>query len=164
MLPLDKLALNTGQIDGVPENPRYITKKRYNLLKDSIKRHPEMMGYRELWVFPFKEEYVIIGGNMRYQALRELGYTHAPCKVLPEDTSAEELRHFILLDNAEFGENNTDILTGSFTDEELEMAGIAIVLDIDEDEDEDEDEGEKVSKKCQKCEYYQRCMEEDNYG
>lgn len=129
MLPLNELELNTGQIPDVPENPRFIRDDRYKKLKESITRHPEMMGYREIWVFPFEGKNVIIGGNQRYRALKELKYTHAPCKVLPPDTSAEDLRHYILLDNAEFGEDDTDILANQFEVEDLELAGLQFDFD-----------------------------------
>lgn len=68
------LALNNGQIDGLPKNPRFIKDYRFEALKKSIEDAPEMLSLRELIVFPHQDKFIIIGGNMRYRACKELGY------------------------------------------------------------------------------------------
>lgn len=63
-----------------------------------------MLSLRELLVYPSGNKYVIIGGNMRYRAMKQLGYTECPVKVIPEDTPADRLRAYMLRDNTHFGE------------------------------------------------------------
>lgn len=86
-IPLSKLHLNTGQIKDVPKNPRFIKDERYEALKKSIKDDPEMLQLRELVAYDNNGELVVILGNMRYRAMKELGYKDAPVKVLPAETS-----------------------------------------------------------------------------
>ena len=44
------------------------------------------------------------GGNMRYRAMKELGIKEAPCKVIPQDTTIEQLQAYTLKDNSGYGE------------------------------------------------------------
>lgn len=106
-IPLDRLDPNDGQLKerGLPENPRDIRDERYEQLKGNIARYPEFLRQNSLIVYPYqKDRYLIIGGNMRYLALRELGYEKAPCSILPVDTSMERLKAFVILDNSSFGQ------------------------------------------------------------
>jgi hypothetical protein len=69
-IKITNLHTNTGQIPGVPANPRFIKDEPYEKLKKSIQDDPEMLDLRELIVYPYpgkKGHYVIIGGNMRYR-------------------------------------------------------------------------------------------------
>lgn len=80
-IPLSKLHLNTGQIKDVPKNPRFIKDERFAALKKSIEDDPEMLSLRELVAYDNNGELVVILGNMRYRAMKELGYKDAPVKV-----------------------------------------------------------------------------------
>ena len=102
-LPLSKLLLNTGQLPGVPKNPRFIKDDRYAKLLQSIKDDPEMLDLRELIAVAHNGKYVVIAGNMRLRALRELGFSETPVKVLPADTDAKKLRAYATKDNVPFG-------------------------------------------------------------
>ena len=123
-IPIKELVVNTGQIDGVPKNPRFIKDDRYKKLVKSLQDDPEMLELRELIVYPFKGVYVIIGGNMRYRAMKELKYTEAPCKVLKKDTPPEKLRAYIIKDNVAFGSDDYDALGNEWDMEELEEWGM----------------------------------------
>lgn len=110
-IKISDLVLNTGQIDGLPKNPRFIRNERFELLKKSITDAPEMLDYRRLAVYPFIGKYVILCGNMRYRACKELGYKEMPCYVLPTETPAKVLREWVVKDNVAFGEIDTELLT-----------------------------------------------------
>ena len=92
IIKLSKLVENRGQIEGLPANPRFIKDDKYAKLKKSIEDDPEMLELRELLVYPLGNKFVVIGGNMRLKALRELGATECPCKVIPAETPVEKLR------------------------------------------------------------------------
>lgn len=110
-IKITDLVLNTGQIDGLPKNPRFIRNERFESLKKSIKDAPEMLDYRRLAVYPFNGKYVILCGNMRFRACKELGYKEMPCYVLPTETPAKVLREWVVKDNVAFGEIDTELLT-----------------------------------------------------
>lgn len=121
---LSKLHLNTGQIPGVPKNPRYIKDERFEALKKSIQDDPEMLELREIIAYDNNGELVIVGGNMRYRAMKELGFKDAPVKVLPQETAAEKIRAFIVKDNVAFGSNDWDILGNEWEVDELMDFGL----------------------------------------
>lgn len=75
---LDLLEPNEGQLEGLPSNPRKISESKMELLKANIAQYPEMLSMRGLMVYPLDNgHYIIIGGNMRYRAMIELGYCTA---------------------------------------------------------------------------------------
>jgi hypothetical protein len=118
-IKISDLRLNTGQIKDVPKNPRFIKGERFEKLKKSIQDFPEMLEYREIVVYDNQGEYVIIGGNMRFRACKELGYKELPCKIFPVETEAKRLREFVIKDNIAFGLNDSDILANEWEMEEL---------------------------------------------
>lgn len=71
-IKISLLEPNTGQIPGLPENPRYIKDENFQKLVNSIIADPEMLEHRGQMVYPFNKKYVIIGGNMRLQAIQEV--------------------------------------------------------------------------------------------
>ena len=121
---LSELHLNTGQIKDVPKNPRFIKDERYEALKKSIEDDPEMLQLRELVAYDNNGELVVILGNMRYRAMKELGYKDAPVKVLPAETDAKKLRAYIQKDNIAFGQNDWDLLGNEWDVEELQDFGL----------------------------------------
>lgn len=142
-IPLSKLHLNTGQIKDVPKNPRFIKDERFAALKKSIEDDPEMLNLRELVAYDNNGELVVILGNMRYRAMKELGYKDAPVKVLPAETDAKKLRAYIQKDNIAFGQNDWDLLGNEWDIEELQDFGLECdFLTDNEDMTDNEDEGE----------------------
>lgn len=141
-IPLSKLHLNTGQIKDVPKNPRFIKDERFAALKKSIEDDPEMLNLRELVAYDNNGELVVILGNMRYRAMKELGYKDAPVKVLPAETDAKKLRAYIQKDNIAFGQNDWDLLGNEWDVEELQDFGLECdFLTDNEDMTGNEDEG-----------------------
>lgn len=114
MLKLSKLEANNGQIDGLPKNPRIIKDEKFKKLVKSIEDNPEMTSLREILVYPHNGKYVVIGGNMRLKAMKELGYKEAPCKVIPEGTTVEQLKAYTIKDNSGFGEWDFDMLSSDW--------------------------------------------------
>lgn len=138
-IKLSDLHLNTGQIKDVPKNPRFIKDERYEALKKSIEDDPEMLQLRELVAYDNNGELVVILGNMRYRAMKELGYKDAPVKVLPPKTDAKKLRAYIQKDNIAFGQNDWDLLGNEWDIEELQDFGLECdFLEKEDDIDLDE--------------------------
>lgn len=156
-IKLSDLHLNTGQIKDVPKNPRFIKDERYEALKKSIEDDPEMLQLRELVAYDNNGELVVILGNMRYRAMKELGYKDAPVKVLQAETDAKKLRAYIQKDNIAFGQNDWDLLGNEWDVEELQDFGLECefleneddidldeMFDKEEEKEKDEDTEEKT--------------------
>ena len=138
-IKISKLLLNDGQLPDIPKNPRFIRDEAFEQLKQSIKDYPDMLAMRELVVVPYNDKYVVLGGNMRLRACRELGYKSLPCKVYPADTDAKVLRHFVLVDNKAYGEDDWDALANEWDEAELAEWGIVNI-------EKAEDEAKKLNK------------------
>lgn len=110
VIPVSQLQENTGQIEGLPKNPRFIKDERYHKLRASIIEDPEMLELRELIVTPCNGKYVILGGNMRYRVMLELEHKQAPCKVVPEDAPLKKKQAYVIKDNVSFGDMDWDNL------------------------------------------------------
>lgn len=141
IIPLSQLEPNKGQIIGVPANPRKIDKMKFAKLKQSIIDDPEMLSLRELLVYKHGDKFVIIGGNMRYRSLKELGYTESVCKIIPAGASQQKLRAAAIKDNNNYGEWDYDELANSWKVEELDRWGIDLPpIDGEVKEDEAEED------------------------
>ena len=128
---------NEGQIPGVKKNPREMTEMEFKKLKQSLKKRPEYTAISELRLFPFQGRYITIGGNMRLQAMKDLGWTKAIGKVLPEDTPKEKLNEWILLDNANYGRWDFEELANNWDEDLLTEMNIDIP-DLPDPEEEEE--------------------------
>lgn len=155
-IKISQLQCNTGQIDGLPRNPRTIKDARFEALKKSIQDAPEMLNLRELLVFPHNDKFVIIGGNMRLKACKELGFKELPCKVLDENTPVEKLREYAIKDNIGFGDDDWDALGQDWDFAELEGWGMEMPENWESEnnteltEIEEVDVPENVETRCQK--------------
>lgn len=109
-IPISEIRHNTGQIPGVPKNPRLIKDAKYRTLIRSIQDEPEMLNLREIIVYPHESTYVAIAGNMRLTACQELKYKDVSCKILPADTPPEKLKAYIIKDNIPYGEFDFELL------------------------------------------------------
>ena len=119
MIKLSKLKKN-------PENPRMIIDERFDKLKANIEKYPKFLEARPIVIKSFQEP-IVLGGNMRLRALRELGYKEIPSSWVKEakDYTQDEINAFIILDNVGFGEWDIDKLEG-WSQEELESWGLIL--------------------------------------
>jgi hypothetical protein len=144
-LNVKSLLPNTGQIEGIPANPRFIKDKKFDFLLKSLIDDPEMLEVRELIVYPYEDKYIIIGGNMRYQALLKLKYKEVLCKIIT-DCDFEKLKRIALKDNSAYGNWDWDILLNDFDLDipELEVCGIDIPADLMEFDEVDDPAKDEV--------------------
>lgn len=123
LVKLDVIDFNTGQIPGVPSNPRD-PEVEYFKLKDSLTKDAAFTTINELVLYPFNGRYVAISGNMRVRAAKELGWKEISAKILPADTKPEALTRYILLGNAEFGKWDTAQLAEKWAAVDLEALNV----------------------------------------
>lgn len=111
-----------------PENPRVIKDAKFKKLCQSIKSFPKMLELRPIIV---DDSGMILGGNMRYQALKYLNYDDIPDKwvKLASDLSEDEKKQFIVKDNVEFGEWDFDVLSGIYDKNNLSEWGVDIAIE-----------------------------------
>lgn len=125
-IDIKKIHQNKGQIEGLPANPRKISKEHLHKLVESIKENPEMMGLREILVVedPNKaDNYIVIGGNMRLTALKKLDYKTAPVKII-KDATIEQLKAYIIKDNVSGGEWDEELLKQDWDIDQLNDWGL----------------------------------------
>jgi len=123
-IKISLLTENVGQVEGLPRNPRWIKDERYKALKKSIEDAPEFLDARMLLVYPHEGKYVVIAGNMRLKACKELGFKELPCYVFNNDTPVEKLREYAIKDNVEFGNIDWDCLANEWDTKELQDWGM----------------------------------------
>jgi len=106
-------------------NPRFIKDERFKKLCQSVKDFSKMM---ELRPIVCNKDGLIIGGNMRYRALKELGYKEVPdswVKITDKLTEEEEKR-FIIEDNLNFGDWDLETLANEWDAELLNDWGMEV--------------------------------------
>ena len=137
-LPISKLRNNSGQVDGVPANPRSIDKADYAKLLKSIQEDPEYLEHEMPHVIKHDDVYVVLNGNQRLRALKELGYKEVPVTIYPEDTSPEVIKARIIKSNHGYGKDDMDMLANDGWDMEdlgewgLELGDWAKELETDD--------------------------------
>lgn len=133
MIKLSKIKPN-------PNNPRIIKDDKFEKLKKSIKDFPKMMELRPMVI---NSDNIVLGGNMRLKALKELGYKEVPKEWVKraEDLTEDEQRQFIIKDNVGFGEHDWEMLQAEWDLSELEDWGLDVpdwgedeVLEAEEDD------------------------------
>ena len=107
------------------DNPRTITEKDMARLVKSLREFPEMMQLREVVC---DENMTILGGNMRFRALEQIGEKDCVAKIVIGLTD-EQKRRFVISDNGFFGEWNFDILANLFSDLPLTDFGVDLPID-----------------------------------
>jgi len=74
------------------------------------------------------ENNILLGGNMRYKALKELGYKEVPDSWVKQvlDLTEEEKKEFIIKDNVGFGAWDWDALANEWDTDDLEAWGLEV--------------------------------------
>lgn len=106
------IKVNIDELKETPNNPRQITKKDFDALKQSLVDDPEFLEAREIVV---DENMVILGGNQRLKALKALGKTEIEVKQVT-GWSDEKKRRFVIKDNIQNGDWDFDILANHWDD------------------------------------------------
>jgi hypothetical protein len=122
-----------NQIKPNPKNPRTIKDERFEKLKKSIKDFPDMLNKRPLVCFTDTDgKFVVLGGNMRLKAAKDLGLKELPI-ILADEWTEEQKAEFLIKDNVGFGEWDWNELNNDWDTEQLEGWGLEIP-DLDKEE------------------------------
>ena len=132
-MKVEKIQIN--KLKPATYNPRQISKKQYNDLKDSIVK------FSMVDPIIINKDLTVIGGHQRLKVCKELKYKDIDCVVL--DLTKEEERELNIRLNKSGGEFDLDILANEFEIEELKDWGfkeIELGLNIDKIDIEEEPE------------------------
>jgi DNA modification methylase len=119
-----------------PTNPRLIKEERFKALVRSLEHLPDFSAVNAL---KLDENNQIVGGNMRYKAMKHLGWKWATVQVYDREYHAQTIsflelgksyedviREMIIKDNRSFGEDDFDILANEWDAEELNEWGLDV--------------------------------------
>jgi ParB-like chromosome segregation protein Spo0J len=132
-MKVEKIQIN--KLKPATYNPRQISKKQYNDLKDSIVK----FGLVDPIIL--NKDFTVIGGHQRLKVCKQLKYKDIDCVVL--DLTKEDERELNIRLNKSGGEFDLDILANEFEIEELKDWGfkeIELGLNIDKIDIEEEPE------------------------
>ena len=122
-----KAKIQKVSISSVKENdanPRFINKHKFKKLVASVKEFPEMLSLRPIVV---DKDNIILGGNMRYKACKEIGLKEVYI-IQADDLTDKQAQEFIIKDNVGFGEWDWDILANSWDVQEIENWGLSLPI------------------------------------
>ena len=128
-IALTELDFNTGQIPGLPSNPREWTDLEIKRLAKSMKNTPELVEARGCIVVPYEGRYVVLGGNLRLAAAKYLKWPDIMCAILPEGTKVGKLKEIVLKDNSSFGSWDLSMLRADWSDVDFGDWGIEVNWD-----------------------------------
>jgi len=111
-----------SEIKTNPKNPRLIKDEKFKKLVKSIIEFPQMLELRPIVV---DENNIILGGNMRFKALKEAGYSEISI-VRANDLTEQQKDEFIVKDNVGFGEWDWDSLANEWDTDKLDDWGLNI--------------------------------------
>lgn len=142
------MKLQADQIKPNPDNPRFIKDDNFKKLVQSLKDFPEMAEVREVVV---NKDYVILGGNMRFKAMQEAGWTEIPVKVV--DWTEDKQREFVIKDNVSGGDWDWDVLANEWDAQQLNDWGLDLpeIPDLQPDSEEQSPLDEKKKITCPEC-------------
>lgn len=105
-------------------NPRKISAAEKAKLAKSIAEFPKMLTLRPIVYDPVTME--VLGGNQRLTELIEAGYKEAPDGWFKSaaDLTEEEKRRFVVQDNVQAGDWDTELLLADYEVAELEEWGL----------------------------------------
>jgi ParB-like chromosome segregation protein Spo0J len=174
---MKQTTLKVSEIKNNPNNPRLIKDDKFKKLVQSLKDFPIMA--KKLRKIVVDENNIILGGNMRFRAIKEAGIKEVHVEYFTREdaeennrlakeldpayvdkTYEEQCREFIIKDNVSGGEWDMDILANEWDTEELEEWGVEIIKTNFDDIDSffEDNEGEAGDKKhkqttCPECGY-----------
>ena len=125
-IAIDRIQLNTGQLDWLPRNPRTWTQEDIDRTAASIEEDPDFLEERPILVVPFGKEFVAFGGNLRHEGCVAVKKPTAPSVIYyPEtDEDRETIKRRAMKDNGSFGAWDFDALANEWDDMPLVDFGV----------------------------------------
>jgi hypothetical protein len=120
------ITVKISEVKPNPKNPRIIKDDKFRKLVKSIQEFPDMLNKRPLIVFTDTDgKFVVLGGNMRLKACKEIGLKEIPV-ILADEWTEEQKAEFLIKDNVGFGEWDWDQLANEWDAEKLDEWGLNV--------------------------------------
>lgn len=132
-----------NELKKLENNPRYIKGEDMEKLKKSIKDNPDYFEARPLILSNRTGELVILGGNQRWEAARQIGLEQVPTHLI-EDLTEDREREIIIRDNVANGDWDYDALANEWDEDLLDDWGVHLPKD-DADPDDQPDPSKKLT-------------------
>lgn len=116
---------SVDELNLLENNPRTIKKADFEKLKESIEKNKEFFEARPLILSNRTGKLVVLGGNQRLRASRELGLKEVPT-VLLEGLTEQQEREIVIRDNVSNGDWDMDILANEWEVEDLKDWGVSV--------------------------------------
>lgn len=146
-IALSKLVLNTGQIPGLPANPRTWTADDVDSIGRSLVQTPELFEARPIIAVPYEGKLVILAGSLRFCGAKKAKMNKVPVYVLPEDMTPDKMQEIVIKDNGSFGSWDFDALANEWDDNPLTEWGVP-AWDTEAAEKEEKQQDNKSDKQC----------------
>ena len=114
-----------SELEKLPGNPRYIKEDDMAKLVESIQRLPMYFEAHPIVLSDRTGKWVIIDGNQRMEAAKQLGWDEVPT-ILLHGLSEELEKEIIIRANVTNGKWDWDILANDYEIEELEDWGVNV--------------------------------------
>lgn len=108
-----------------PANPRIIKDDAFRRLVKSLQDCPDLFNARPLLCSDRTGELIVLGGNMRLRAAKELKYKEVPVIVMSGLTEEQE-QEIAIKDNGSFGEWDFDMLANEWSHLPLREWGVEV--------------------------------------
>lgn len=140
------LVVAIGDVQLSEENPRKISRRDFEKLKQSLIDFPEMKKLREIIV---DENLKVLAGHQRLLALQDLDYEDVEVKQVFGLTKKQK-REFMIKDNVSSGKWDADVLANLWDIEEVKSFGIdPFKLPSDSEDDKKQYKNHEVT--CPHC-------------
>lgn len=124
-VPIKSVKLN-------PANPRTIKDDSFKRLVKSLEECPDLFKARPLLCSKRTGKLIVIGGNMRLRAAKELKYAEVPI-IIMEGITEDQEKEVAIKDNGAFGEWDYEALANEWSHLPLKEWGVTIRDDWDID-------------------------------
>ena len=119
---MEVLKVKISDVKTNPKNPRLIKDEKFKKLVKSIIEFPQMLELRPIVV---DENNIVLGGNMRLKACKEVGLKEVFI-VRANDLTEQQKDEFIVKDNVGFGEWDWDVLANEWDADKLTDWGLSL--------------------------------------
>ena len=125
-ISLDRIELNTGQLDWLPRNPRTWTQEDIDKTANSIREDPDFLEDRPILLVTFKKGFIAFAGNLRHEGAQAAGLKTVPCVIYYPETEEdyETVKRRAMKDNGTFGHWDWDTLGNEWDDLPLTDWGV----------------------------------------
>jgi hypothetical protein len=115
---VDRIQLNTGQLEWLPKNPRTWTQTDIDQTAASIEEDEDFLEDRPILVIPFGDKFVVFAGNLRHEGAAAAHLVKVSTVIYYPETEEDyaTIKRRAMKDNGSFGSWDYDSLANEWDD------------------------------------------------